>query len=85
MIEIKVPDLGESIDSATIGSVLKKAGDFVKKDELIAEIETDKVVLEICAPAAGTIAEIKFKSQDIVKSGETFAIFPPIMGLSAQV
>ena len=74
MIEIKVPDLGESIDSATIGSVLKKAGDFVKKDELIAEIETDKVVLEICAPAAGTIAEIKFKSQDIVKSGETFAM-----------
>jgi len=73
MIEIKVPDLGESIDSATIGNVLKKSGDIVKKDELIAEIETDKVVLEICAPSAGTIAEIKFKSQDVVKSGEIFA------------
>ncbi|MBO0739339.1 MAG: 2-oxoglutarate dehydrogenase complex dihydrolipoyllysine-residue succinyltransferase [Alphaproteobacteria bacterium] len=56
--EIKVPDLGESITEATVSKWLKRPGEPVVADEPVAELETDKVTLEIPAPAAGTIAEI---------------------------
>ncbi len=74
MIEIKVPELGESVDSAVIGSILKKVGDFVKKDELIAELETDKVVLEVCALSDGVLATLNVKPQDVVKTGQIIGI-----------
>ncbi|WP_342776782.1 biotin/lipoyl-containing protein [Hankyongella ginsenosidimutans] len=48
--EVKIPTLGESITEATIGSWLKKVGDAVKADEPIAELETDKVAVELMAP-----------------------------------
>ncbi len=66
-IEIVVPTLGESVTEATIGKWYKKAGDAVKADEPVAELETDKVTLEVNAPAAGVIAHIA------VKEGETVA------------
>jgi len=57
-IEIKVPTLGESVSEATVARWLKKVGDVVKMDEALVELETDKVTLEVNAPAAGTLAEI---------------------------
>jgi len=56
--EIKVPSLGESITEATVSKWLKRLGDAVAVDEPVAELETDKVTLEVSAPAAGTLSEI---------------------------
>jgi 2-oxoglutarate dehydrogenase E2 component (dihydrolipoamide succinyltransferase) len=56
--EIKVPSLGESVTEATVAKWLKRPGDAVAIDEPIAELETDKITLEVYAPAAGTLAEI---------------------------
>jgi 2-oxoglutarate dehydrogenase E2 component (dihydrolipoamide succinyltransferase) len=66
--EILVPTLGESVTEATVGKWFKKAGDAVKADEALAELETDKVTLEVNAPASGIISEI------VVKEGETVAV-----------
>ncbi|HXE17493.1 MAG TPA: 2-oxoglutarate dehydrogenase complex dihydrolipoyllysine-residue succinyltransferase [Stellaceae bacterium] len=57
-IDIKVPALGESVTEASVGRWLKKAGDSVNMDDPLVEIETDKVTLEVNAPAAGMLAEI---------------------------
>ncbi len=57
-VEIKVPTLGESVTEATIAKWLKKAGDAVAADEPLVELETDKVSLEVGAPAAGVLSEI---------------------------
>jgi 2-oxoglutarate dehydrogenase E2 component (dihydrolipoamide succinyltransferase) len=56
--EIKVPSLGESVTEATVAKWLKQPGEAVAIDEPIAELETDKITLEVYAPAAGTLAEI---------------------------
>src|SRR6201997_4355385 len=56
--EIKVPTLGESITEATVAKWLKRPGEAVAVDEPVAELETDKVTLEVPAPASGTLAEI---------------------------
>lgn len=56
--DIKVPSMGESVSEATISKWFKKPGDAVKQDEAIAELETDKVTLEVNAPAAGVLASI---------------------------
>ncbi len=56
--EIKVPTLGESVTSATVARWLKKAGEAVKADEPLVELETDKVTVEVNAPSAGTLAEV---------------------------
>ncbi len=56
--EIRVPTLGESVSEATIGKWFKKVGDLVKADEPLVELETDKVTLEVNAPASGVLAEI---------------------------
>src|SRR5215467_9948786 len=56
--EIKVPSLGESITEATVSKWLKRPGDAVAIDEPVTELETDKVTLEVPAPAAGTLSEI---------------------------
>src|SRR5689334_1075988 len=65
--EIRVPTLGESVSEATIGRWFKKPGDVVKADEPLVELETDKVTLEVNAPAAGTLGDI------VAKDGETVA------------
>lgn len=66
--EIRVPTLGESVSEATIGKWFKKAGEAVKADEPLLELETDKVTLEVNAPAAGVLAEI------LAKDGETVGV-----------
>ncbi|MDT3685330.1 MAG: 2-oxoglutarate dehydrogenase complex dihydrolipoyllysine-residue succinyltransferase [Pseudorhodoplanes sp.] len=68
MTDIRVPTLGESVTEATIGKWFKKAGDAVAVDEPLVELETDKVTIEVPAPAAGVLAEIA------VKDGETVAV-----------
>jgi 2-oxoglutarate dehydrogenase E2 component (dihydrolipoamide succinyltransferase) len=68
MTEIRVPTLGESVSEATIGKWFKKPGDAVKVDEPLVELETDKVTVEVPAPAAGVLSEI------IAKDGETVGV-----------
>ncbi|MGO4831952.1 biotin/lipoyl-containing protein, partial [Rhizobiaceae sp. 2RAB30] len=67
--EIRVPTLGESVTEATIGKWFKKAGDAIVADEPIVELETDKVTIEVPAPAAGTLAEITVKEGETVNVG----------------
>ena len=67
--EIRVPTLGESVTEATIGTWFKKAGDAVAVDETLLELETDKVTLEVPAPAAGTLSEIAANEGDTVEVG----------------
>ncbi len=73
-IEIKVPALGESVSEASIAKLHVKAGDSVKADQLILELETDKVTLEVNAPSAGSISELKVKEGDNVKVGDIVAL-----------
>ena len=56
--EVRVPTLGESVSEATIATWFKKSGDQVEVDEMLCELETDKVTVEVPSPVAGTIAEI---------------------------
>ena len=67
--EIRVPTLGESVSEATIGRWFKKPGDAVKADEPLHELETDKVTLEVNAPAAGTLGDIAAKDGETVSPG----------------
>ena len=69
MTDIRVPTLGESVTEATIGKWFKKAGDAVAVDEPLVELETDKVTIEVPAPAAGVLAEIAAKDGDTVAVG----------------
>jgi 2-oxoglutarate dehydrogenase E2 component (dihydrolipoamide succinyltransferase) len=68
MTDIRVPTLGESVTEATVGKWFKKQGDAVAVDEPLVELETDKVTLEVPAPAAGVLSEI------LVKDGDTVAV-----------
>ena len=58
IVEVKCPQLSESVSEATMLTWKKKAGDYVEVDEILIEIETDKVVLEVPAPSAGVLSEI---------------------------
>ena len=73
-IEVKVPQLSESVSEATLVAWRKKAGEAVKRDENLIDIETDKVVLEMPAPADGVLAKIVKKDGDSVTSGELIAV-----------
>ena len=72
--EIKVPQLPESVSDATLVTWHKKAGDKVSRDENLADLETDKVVLEVPAPADGTLAELKVEEGTTVNEGDVLAI-----------
>jgi 2-oxoglutarate dehydrogenase E2 component (dihydrolipoamide succinyltransferase) len=74
MTEIKVPQLPESITDATLVAWHKKPGDAVKRDENLADLETDKVVLEVPAPANGVLREVKVQSGTVVKPGQLLAL-----------
>lgn len=73
-IEIKVPPLPESVTDATLVGWHKKAGDTVSRDENLVDLETDKVVLEVPAPASGTIARIVAEDGATVEAGDVLAI-----------
>lgn len=74
-IEIKAPTFPESIADGTVATWYKKPGDPVERDELIVDVETDKVVLEIVAPADGTIKSIAKDEGEVVLSEEVLGIF----------
>jgi len=69
MADIRVPTLGESITEATVGKWFKKPGDTVAVDEPLVELETDKVTLEVPAPATGVLSDIAAKEGDTVAVG----------------
>ncbi|OOG37642.1 dihydrolipoamide succinyltransferase [Rhodanobacter sp. C06] len=73
-IEVKVPVLPESVSDATIATWHKKAGDAVKRDENLVDLETDKVVLEVPAPVDGVIKEIRQETGATVKSQQVIAV-----------
>src|SRR5262245_44544186 len=73
IIEVKVPQLSESVAEATLVSWHKKAGEMVKRDENLVDIETDKVVLETPAPAAGVLVKIIKTDGSTVASKEVIA------------
>jgi 2-oxoglutarate dehydrogenase E2 component (dihydrolipoamide succinyltransferase) len=73
-IEVRVPQLPESVADATLVSWHKQPGETVARDENLVDLETDKVVLEVPAPAAGVISEIKFKDGTTVTSGQLLAL-----------
>ncbi len=72
--EVKVPVLPESVSDATIASWHKKAGEAVKRDENLVDLETDKVVLEVPSPIDGVLKEIKFDTGSTVTSNQILAI-----------
>jgi 2-oxoglutarate dehydrogenase E2 component (dihydrolipoamide succinyltransferase) len=74
-IEIKSPTFPESVADGTVANWVKKEGETVEQDEVIAEIETDKVVLEVVAPVSGTITKIVKQEGEIVNSSELIAEF----------
>ncbi|MDD2975429.1 2-oxoglutarate dehydrogenase complex dihydrolipoyllysine-residue succinyltransferase [Aquabacterium sp.] len=74
IIEVKVPQLSESVAEATLLSWKKKPGEVVAVDEILIEIETDKVVLEVPAPSAGVLAQLVKNDGDTVGSDEIIAL-----------
>jgi 2-oxoglutarate dehydrogenase E2 component (dihydrolipoamide succinyltransferase) len=72
-VDVTVPVMGESVSEGTISSWAKKPGDVVKKDELLVEIETDKVAVEVSAPADGVLAEILAPNGSTVTPGQVIA------------
>ena len=72
-LEVKVPQLPESVAEATLVTWHKKPGESVKRDENLIDIETDKVVLELPAPADGVLVKIIRKARDSVGSGDVIA------------
>jgi len=73
-IEVRVPQLPESVADATLVSWHKKPGDSVARDENLVDLETDKVVLEVPAPAAGVLKEIRLSDGTTVTSGQILAV-----------
>jgi 2-oxoglutarate dehydrogenase E2 component (dihydrolipoamide succinyltransferase) len=73
IIEVQVPQLSESVAEGTLASWKKKVGDAVGRDEILIDIETDKVVLEVPSPAAGVLVEIVKGDGETVVSGELIA------------
>src|SRR5690606_19240541 len=65
-VEIRVPPLGESVVEATVGSWLKQAGEPVEKDEVLVELETDKITVEVAAPRSGVLSRIEKNEGDTV-------------------
>ena len=72
-VQVVVPNVGESVTEGVIASWLKKPGDWVEQDETLLELETDKITMEIPAPSAGILGELKFAEGDTVEVGASVA------------
>src|SRR5688572_12473235 len=83
-IELKVPPVGESITEVQIGDWLKSEGDAVSRDEIIVKIETDKVTVDLPAPATGTITQIKAKKGAVAQVGEVIGYLEEGAGAAAS-
>lgn len=84
-IEIKAPQFPESVPNGTIAAWHKQVGEPVKRDELLVDIETDKVVLEVVAPADGVLTQIIKQAGDVVASHELMAQFAAGVAASVSV
>ena len=84
MTDIRVPTLGESVTEATVGKWFKQPGDAVAVDEPLVELETDKVTLEVPAPAAGILGEIAAQNGETVGVGAILGIIKDGAGASAK-
>jgi 2-oxoglutarate dehydrogenase E2 component (dihydrolipoamide succinyltransferase) len=73
-VELSIPQAGESITEVQIGEWLKQEGDYVRQDELVVEIESDKASMELPAPAAGVLQQIKKQAGDMAEVGEVIAL-----------
>ncbi|MBS8226927.1 2-oxoglutarate dehydrogenase complex dihydrolipoyllysine-residue succinyltransferase [Vannielia litorea] len=73
-VDVMVPTLGESVTEATVATWFKKVGDSVEADEMLCELETDKVSVEVPAPSAGTITEILAEEGATVEAGGKLAV-----------
>ena len=82
-IEVRVPQLPESVADATLVSWHKKPGDSVARDENLVDLETDKVVLEVPAPTAGVLKEIRLSDGATVTSGQILALIEEGVGAAA--
>jgi 2-oxoglutarate dehydrogenase E2 component (dihydrolipoamide succinyltransferase) len=74
LIEVKAPEFSESVQSGSLLEWRKQPGDMVSRDETLADIETDKVVLEIPAPVSGRLAAIRIQAGSDVKAGDILAV-----------
>src|SRR6188474_3387716 len=83
-IEVKVPQLPESVADATLVAWHKKPGEAVSRDENLVDLETDKVVLEVPAPSSGVIKELKVENGATVTSGQVLAILEEGAGAAAS-
>ena len=83
-VQVKVPELSESVSEATLLEWKRKPGDIVAADEILIEIETDKVVLDVPSPAAGQPAEIRAQNGQTVVSGEVIAVIDTDASVSAS-
>uniref|UniRef100_A0A7S3R1E4 Lipoyl-binding domain-containing protein n=1 Tax=Dunaliella tertiolecta TaxID=3047 RepID=A0A7S3R1E4_DUNTE len=75
-IKIKIPPMGESVSEGTVAAILKHPGDEVKEDDIIAQIETDKVTIDVKyqQSAPGVIKELLIKESDVVQVGNEFVV-----------
>lgn len=72
-VSVKVPELGESVTEAIIANWVKQEGDYVGQDDVIAELDTDKISVEVTAPEAGVISSLNYEVDDEVGVGEVIA------------
>ncbi len=84
-VEIRVPQLPESVADATLVAWRKQPGDTVSRDETLADLETDKIMLEVPAPVNGVLREIKVQAGTTVKSGELLAVIEEGAAAAAAV
>jgi len=83
-VSVEVPPLGDSVTEAIIAEWNKSVGDYVNEDDILVELETDKVAVEVPAPVSGVIKEIKFDPDDTVNVGDVIAVIEPGEGAKAS-
>ena len=77
MLEIKVPEFGESIQEVQVGEWLKRVGDFVEKDEEIVELESDKATQALPAPESGVLEKIEVETGGFAQVGDLLCVISP--------
>ncbi len=85
LIEVKAPELSESVQSGSLLEWRKQVGDTVSRDEVLTDLETDKVILEVAAPAAGVLKEIRMPAGSEVKAGDVLAVIDAEAGAEVSV
>jgi len=83
-VEFKLPELGENVEKGDVVRVLVSAGDLVRKDQPVLELETDKATIEVPSPLEGTVSAIQVQAGDQVKVGQTVLIFEKGAGVPDQ-